>query len=101
MTVNPQLNNILTVINMMSALCIFVHCACRLSVKKWDKSSKTQCLRVLAYAMMLGGSIFAFATSSLFEIQYHPSSVMVNAGLALYFFMQTDRMRNLFDRNQK
>ena len=90
-------NLILTAVNILAGLIVFIHCVCRLSVRRWTWRQP----ELWAHALMVGGAIGVFFSSLIREsplIDYTqpvPAELVFNVGAAVYFLAQTWRLRKM------
>ncbi|MGF6148971.1 Uncharacterised protein [Kingella potus] len=85
----PSLMNLA---NLASALLIFVHCACRLTVQRWTLRQP----ELWIHAVLLASAVGVAASSA---DTANPHEVILNAATAAYFAAQTWRLRNSRARN--
>lgn len=77
----------MNLINLLSALMIFVHCACRLTVQRWHLRQP----ELWIHAVLLASAVGVAASSG---DTVNPHEVILNAATAAYFAAQTWRLRN-------
>lgn len=84
-------NLILTAVNILAGLIVFIHCVCRLSVRCWTVKQP----ELWAHALMTGGAVGVLYSSLIRESPHNISEIVINAGLAVYFLAQTWRLRKM------
>ena len=84
-------NLILTAVNILAGLIVFIHCVCRLSVRRWTWRQP----ELWAHALMVGGAIGVFFSSLIRETPHNISEIVINCGVAGYFLAQSWRLRML------
>lgn len=74
-------------LNIVSAVAVFIHCVCRLSIRQW----KLKQPELWAHAILCGGAISVLWRSLLHQ---NPSlsEVVMNCGLAVFFLSQGWRL---------
>ncbi|MFC3873329.1 hypothetical protein [Neisseria musculi] len=75
-------------LNMISAGVIFVHCVCRLSVRRWNWRQP----ELWAHAVLCGGSVGVIGHGLAQGGVAHPAEIIINCGTAAYFLSQTWRL---------
>ena len=82
------MNGIYVWFNVSAAVIIFVHCACRLSVRRWTLKQP----ELWAHAILCGGAVGAIGHGLVQGGAVHPSEITLNIGMAAYFLSQTYRL---------
>lgn len=77
----------MNLINLLSALTIFVHCACRLTVQRWHLRQPELWIHAILLASAVGVAASSGDTAN-------PHEVILNATTAAYFAAQTWRLKN-------
>ncbi|MDO5638645.1 MAG: hypothetical protein Q4G28_02125 [Neisseria sp.] len=85
------MNTYLIVMNLVAAAVVFVHCVCRLSVRRWTWRQP----ELWAHALMTGGAVGVLCSSLIRESPHNISEIVINAGLAGYFLAQSWRLHLL------
>ena len=80
--------SILVALNIFAAVIIFVHCACKLSLRhwKWHESG------LWINAMLIGGSVGSVAIGLFNQTLPEWPEILINWGLAMLFTMRTWRL---------
>lgn len=81
-------DNILILINVLAAVVVFVHCVCRLSVRRWPLKSP----ELWAHAVLCGGAVGVIGHGLVQGGWVHPSEIVINCGMAVYFLSQSWRL---------
>ncbi len=82
------MNTFLVWLNLAAAVVVFVHCVCRLSVRKWTCRQP----ELLAHAVLCGGAVGVLGSGLTQGTAHHPSEIIINCGIAAYFLSQTYRL---------
>lgn len=75
-------------LNMAAVAVVFLHCVCRLSVRRWDWRQP----ELWAHAVLCGGSVGVIGHGLTQGGFTHPSEIIINCGVAAYFLSQTWRL---------
>ena len=89
-------NLLLTGINLIAALIVFVHCVCRLSVRQWTFRQP----ELWAHALLTGGAVGVIGVSLARSESTLSAGVWINSGMAAYFLSQSWRLWRM-KRGQK
>ena len=84
-------NLILTAVNILAGLIVFIHCVCRLSVRRWTVKQP----ELWAHAALAGGAIGIICSPLIDYTQPVPAESVFNMGAAVYFLAQTWRLRKM------
>ncbi|UOO87510.1 hypothetical protein [Neisseria arctica] len=79
-------------VNMAAVAVIFVHCVCRLSRRRWTVWQP----ELLAHAILCGGAVGVLGHSLMQGGLHHPSEIVINVGMAVYFLSQSWRRYLIF-----
>lgn len=86
-----MINLLLTALNISAGLVVFVHCVCRLSVRRWTVKQP----ELWAHAVLAGGAIGIICSPAFNYTQPVPVEIVFNMGAAVYFLAQIWRLRKM------